>query len=384
MPASVFGPDSKKGWIEAHRDGPAWVLSAGGQWTIDCAGDLDLRLRQYDPGDARETLLNLGGLHAFDVSGAWLLHRLIKDLHIRGHAVTIGDIDGGLARLLETIGRYDVAAPPPAPQPHLLIATVAHVGRASIQAAAASAELLSFLGQTVIALGRSLRRPSRIRVRAVVALIEKTGLDAMPIVGLISFLIGVVLAYQGADQLARFGAEIFTVNLVGIGVLREMGVLLTAIMLAGRSGSAFTAQIGTMKVNEEVDAMRTIGMDPMEVLVLPRVLALMVSLPLLTFFADIMGLLGGAVMATTALDISFFQFARQLNAAVPISALLIGLMKAPVFAFIIALVGCFEGLKVSGSAESVGQHTTRAVVESVFLVMVLDAVFSILFSVLGI
>ena len=245
-------------------------------------------------------------------------------------------------------------------------------------------ELVSFLGQTVIAPGRSLRRPSRIRGRELVALIEKTGLDAMPIVEMISFLIGVVLAYQGADQLARFGAEIFTVNLVGIGVLREMGVLLTAIMLAGRSGSAFAAQIGTMKVNEEIDAMRTIGMDPMEVLVLPRVLALMVSLPLLTFFADIMGLLGGAVMATTALDISFFQFARQLNASVPISALWIGLVKAPVFAFIIALVGCFEGLKVNGSAESVGQRTTRAVAESAFLVMVLDSMFSILFSVLGI
>jgi len=201
---------------------------------------------------------------------------------------------------------------------------------------------------------------------------------------LISFLTGVVLAYQGADQLARFGAQIFTINLVGIGVLREMGILLTAIIVAGRSGSAYTAQIGTMKVNEEVDAMRTLGLDPMELLVLPRVIALIIVMPLLTFYADMMGLLGGAVMANVVLDISFFQFVRQLNTAVPLWSFWVGVIKAPLFGFIIALVGCYEGLQVTRSAESVGRQTTRAVVEAVFLVIVLDAVLSILFSVLGI
>ena len=213
---------------------------------------------------------------------------------------------------------------------------------------------------------------------------EQSGLNALPIVGLISFLIGVVLAYQGADQLARFGAQIYTVNLVGVGVLREMGILLTAIIVAGRSGSAFTAQIGTMKVNEEIDAMRTMGLDPMEVLVLPRIMALVLVMPLIAFYADIMGLLGGAVMATAVLDISFFQFARQLNASDPIWSFWIGIIKAPIFAFIIATIGCYEGLRVTHSAESVGRQTTRAVVEAVFLVIVLDALFSILFSVLGI
>jgi phospholipid/cholesterol/gamma-HCH transport system permease protein len=221
-------------------------------------------------------------------------------------------------------------------------------------------------------------------VTALVNQMERTGLNAMPIVGLISFLIGVVLAYQGADQLRKFGAEIFTVNLVGVGVLREMAIMLTAIVVAGRSGSAFTAQIGTMKVNEEIDAMRTIGLDPMEVLVLPRVVALVLVLPLLTFYADIMGLLGGAVMANWALDISFFQFARQFNEGVPVWSFWVGLIKAPVFAFIIAVVGCYEGFKVSISAESVGQRTTAAVVEAIFLVIVLDALFSIIFSILGI
>jgi len=213
---------------------------------------------------------------------------------------------------------------------------------------------------------------------------EQTGLNALPIVGLISFLIGVVLAYQGADQLARFGAQIFTANLVGAGVLREMGVLLTAIIVAGRSGSAFAAQIGTMNVNEEIDAMRTMGLDPMEVLVAPRVMALVLVLPLLTFYADIMGLLGGAVMATAVLDISFFQFARQINNSVPLWSFWVGMIKAPVFAFIIATVGTYEGFNVTRSAESVGRQTTRAVVEAIFRVIVLDALFSILFSFLGV
>ena len=213
---------------------------------------------------------------------------------------------------------------------------------------------------------------------------EQSGLNALPIVGLISFLVGVVLAYQGADQLARFGAQIFTVNLVAVGVLREMGILLTAIIVAGRSGSAFTAQIGTMKVNEEIDALQTIGLDPMDVLVMPRLIGLVLVLPLLTFYADIMGLLGGAVMATVVLDISFFQFARQLNDAVDLWAFWVGVIKAPLFAFIIAMVGCYEGLKVSRSAESVGRQTTRAVVESIFLVIVLDALLSIFFSFIGI
>ncbi|MCG8354731.1 MAG: ABC transporter permease, partial [Kiloniellales bacterium] len=235
-----------------------------------------------------------------------------------------------------------------------------------------------------IALGRTLADPRRLRLTALVSHMEQAGLNAMPIVGLLSFLIGVVLAYQGADQLARFGAQIFTVNLVGIGVLREMGIILTAIIVAGRSGSAYTAQIGTMMVREEIDAMRTIGLDPMDVLVMPRVIALLLVMPLLAFYADLMGLLGGAVMATVVLDISLVQFARQLNDAVPLWSFWVGIIKAPIFGFVIALVGCFEGFKVSRSAESVGLRTTAAVVEAIFIVIVLDAMFSVLFSVIGI
>lgn len=244
--------------------------------------------------------------------------------------------------------------------------------------------MVNFLGLTVVTLLATLLHPRRLRITALVAQMERTGLDALPIIGLISFLIGVVLAYQGAIQLQRFGAEIFTVDLVGAGVLREMGILLTAIMVAGRSGSAFAAQLGTMQLNEEIDALRTIGLDPIEVLVLPRVLALVVIMPLLAFYADMMGLLGGAVMATLALDISFVQFTRQLNGAVSMWSFWIGIIKAPLFAFFIGLIGCFRGLRPIRDAAAVGRATTSAVVESVFLVIVLDAVFSIVFSILGV
>jgi phospholipid/cholesterol/gamma-HCH transport system permease protein len=214
--------------------------------------------------------------------------------------------------------------------------------------------------------------------------VEKTGISALPIVGLLSFLIGIVLAYQGADQLKRFGAEIFTINLLGVGVLREIGGLITAIIVAGRSGSAFTAQIGTMRVNEEIDAMQTIGLNTVDVLVLPRIIGLVIALPILTFFADIMGLIGGAVMCYFQIGLTIPVFLRQLDDAVNVNTLMVGLIKAPVFAFVISLVGCYEGFQVERNAASVGLLTTRAVVESVFLVIVLDAAFSIMFSVLGI
>ena len=206
----------------------------------------------------------------------------------------------------------------------------------------------------------------------------------MPIIGLLSFLIGVVVAYQGVDQLRRFGAEIFTVNLLGVSILREMGILITAIVVAGRSGSAFTAQIGAMQVNQEIDALQALGLDPVEILVLPRIIALVIALPLLAVFADMMGLAGGGVMVMLVLDISLIQFMEQLRGAVSIWSFWIGILKAPVFAFLIALVGCREGLRVTGSAESVGRQTTKSVVVAIFLVIVTNAAFSILFSALHI
>ncbi|HJS31552.1 MAG TPA: ABC transporter permease, partial [Alphaproteobacteria bacterium] len=261
---------------------------------------------------------------------------------------------------------------------------VERVGQATINVLGRARDLVSFFGLTAIVFMRAAIRPRRLRFISLLSHLERVGLNALPIVGLLSFLIGVVLAYQGADQLRQFGAEIYTVNLLGVSVLREIGILMTAILVAGRSGSAFTAEIGMMKVNEEVAAMQTIGVDPMEVLVLPRVLATVIALPLLCFYANMMSLLGGAIMSYFALGISVEQFLVRLKDAITVSTLWVGMVKAPFFAFLIGMVGCYEGLKVEGSAESVGRLTTKAVVEAIFLVIVADAGFSILFSYLGI
>jgi phospholipid/cholesterol/gamma-HCH transport system permease protein len=288
--------------------------------------------------------------------------------------------------LLPLFNRVLEAGPEPVEQPKrrvLFLDWLADLGAATEAVAKESLDLIAFFGALVETLGRIVVNPKRLRWVSVVSHIERTGLNALPIVGMISFLVGVVLAFQGADQLRRFGAQVFTINMVGISVLREMGILLTAIVVAGRSGSAFTAEIGAMQVNEEVDALRVTGLDPMEVLVAPRVIALMIALPLLTFFADIMGLLGGGIMSVALVDVSFGQYWRILNNAINLDTFLVGLVKAPVFALLIALVGCFEGLRVSGSAESVGRLTTRSVVEGIFLVIIFDAFFSVLFSYLG-
>ncbi|MGH6948786.1 MAG: MlaE family ABC transporter permease, partial [Kiloniellales bacterium] len=323
-------------------------------------------------------------LSALDTAGALLVAGALAELQARGRAVRLTGASPERARLLEEVARHSRPPLPVPPRANAFVALLLRLGRAAFWMTGEARDLVGFLGLTVIVLLKTLARPWRLRGIALVSHMEQAGLNALPIVGLMSFLIGVVLAFQSADQLARFGAQIFTVNLVGIGILRELGIILTAIIVAGRSGSAFTAQIGTMNVNEEIDALRTLGLDPVELLVLPRILALVLVLPLLTFYADMMGLLGGAMMANFVLDISFFQFARQLNAAVPLWSFWVGIIKAPLFAFIIGLVGCYEGLKVQRNAESVGRQTTRAVVESIFLVIVLDALLSVLFSVIGI
>jgi len=240
-------------------------------------------------------------------------------------------------------------------------------------------QLLGFIGLIIATLARRLLQPRRWRMTAVVAHIEQTGLDAAPIVALLTFLVGAVVAFLGATVLASFGASIFTVDLVAFYFLREFGVLLTAILMAGRTASAFTAQIGSMKANEEIDAIRTLGLDPVELLVIPRVLALLIALPLLTFLAMLCGILGGAVVCAVSLDISPAMFLSLLESDIGVQHFLVGLAKAPFFAFLIAAIGCLEGFKVTGSAESVGAHTTSAVVQSIFVVIVLDAVFALFF-----
>lgn len=367
------------------QDGRRWTLTLDGDWTTATVGACDAALRAIAlPPGTREAVIDLAAIGAFDTAGAWLVHRTAKALRAGGIAVEMAGVRPAQQILLQTVAGSDQPLPEPPEPVNPFAAITERTGRATIDALVEGRDLVNFLGHSVICIARAMVQMRRIRFTSLCHHLERAGLNAMPIVGLISFLIGIVMAFQSADQLQRFGAEIFTVNIVGQGVLREMGVLLTAIMLAGRSGSAFTAQIGTMKVREEVDAMQTIGLDPMDVLVLPRLLALMIALPLLTFFANLMGLLGGALMATITLDITLFQFVRQLNTAITMWTFWVGMIKAPVFGFVIALVGCYEGLRVAGSAESVGTLTTRSVVESIFLVIVLDAMFSIFFSIIGI
>jgi len=259
---------------------------------------------------------------------------------------------------------------------------LARIGRSADAAWRESAALLGFLGETALALAGSLAHPARIRWRPILYNIRSAGLDALPIVGLLSFLLGIVVAYQGASQLRLYGANIYVADLVGLSMVREFGPLITAIIIAGRSGSAYAAQIGTMSVSEELDAMRTLGIAPLELLVLPKILALLVALPLLTAFADLAGALGGMAMAQAQLDVGYGEFLDRFATAVTPTAYLIGIGKAPVFAAIIAVVGCFQGFRATGGAESVGRQTTRAVVQSIFLVIVADALFSIAFSAL--
>jgi phospholipid/cholesterol/gamma-HCH transport system permease protein len=328
--------------------------------------------------------IGLEGVEKLDTAGAWLLHRLERELAERGWRVELTGVGQTQAALLDEIRRADAAPALAPPRINPLVRLVADLGRGALEALDEGRSLLAFYGQTLIVLMRVLVRPRRLRLTSITHHLEQTCVNALPIVGLISFLIGVVMAYQGAHQLRRFGAEIFTVDLLGITILREIGILLTAIVVAGRSGSAFTAQIGTMEVNEEIDAMRTIGLDPIEVLVLPRLLALMIALPLLAFFSDVLALFGGGLMCALALGIPPAQFLAQLDAAITIETFLVGMVKAPVFAFLIAMVGCYEGLKVERNAESVGRLTTQSVVVSIFLVIVFDALFSVVFSYLGV
>lgn len=371
-------------WMKTGRTGDRFVVTLGGQWNIDGASRLDRDLRRLAPGETKSVRIDIGGVEALDTAGAWVLYRTFKRLRSEGYTAEFVHVHPHQSMLLDLVRDKDnpVECRPPREPP--VRAIVIRVGKATIDFFTVARQMVAFLGLTAITLAHGLLRPTRIRWTALVSHMERVGLNAVPIVGLMAFLIGVVLAYQGADQLRRFGADIFVVNLVGISILREIGILLTAIVIAGRSGSAFTAAIGSMKVREEIDAMRTLGLDPMEVLVVPRVLALVLTLPLLAFFADIVGLLGGGLMAWGGLGISPGQYIERLGSAVPMWSFWVGIIKAPVFAFLIAMVGCFEGLKVEGSAESVGRHTTKAVVESIFLVIVVDAAFSILFSYVGV
>jgi phospholipid/cholesterol/gamma-HCH transport system permease protein len=368
------------GWVRTSNEDDQFVVAAGGSWVVSTAGELDRRLHDIAPGGARSIVFDLSEVATLDTVGAWLLLRRQRQLAADGRKVVIENLAPTLAPLLQYVAESGGKVPPDMHRHRRFGDFLARIGQVTIAQLAGAGALLGFIGLVFITAMRTVRHPSRLRLTALVQHMEQTGVNSLPVIGLLSFLVGVVFAFQGADQLRTFGAEIYTVNLLGIAILRELGVLLAAIILAGRSGSAFTAQIGTMKVNEEVDAMEVLGLDPIEVLVLPRLFAMMITLPLVAFFANIMGLLGGAILCWAALDISIPTFLRQLRSPLPGWSFWIGVLKAPTFAGIIALTGCYEGLRVSRSAESVGRLTTRSVVESIFLIILADAVFSVIFS----
>ena len=372
------------GWLEAEERPDRLALRAGGRWDVADAVRLDAELSRALQRRRGALAIDLAEVERLDTAGAWLLLRAAHGAEQAGAEVDFTGLRPEHQAMLEQVAANDRPAPPEPPGKGALSEVVARIGRATLRAGRKSKGEIRFLGHVVSALGRTIMEPRRLRVTALVAHMEEVGLNALPIVGLISLLIGVVMAYQGAVQLQKFGAQVFVVNLVGVSVLREIGILLTAIVVAGRSGSAFAASIGSMVMREEVDALRTLGLSPVEVLVLPRILALVLMMPVLAFFADLMGLLGGMLMCWLALDVTPIVFVDRLRSAVGLSHFWVGMVKAPVFGFVIGLVGCLDGLRVSGSAESVGRQTTRAVVTSIFLVIVADAFFSIFFSYLGI
>jgi phospholipid/cholesterol/gamma-HCH transport system permease protein len=322
--------------------------------------------------------IDLSEVKRMDTVGAWLVYRTVRDRK----AKVVGASPEAKS-LLEQVAEADQPVKVHPEERAGFTRVLRELGEWVAEAGVTLVGLLGFFGATLIGIGNVIRRPKRFRVNAVVQRFDVVGVRALGIIGLMSFLIGIVIAQQGSVQLEQFGAEIYTINLIGRITVRELGTLMTAIMVAGRSGSAFAAQIGTMKITEEIDAMRTIGVSPIEALVIPRLISAVVMMPLLSFWAMFLSLIGGGIFVWLSLSIPPLTYVQRLQEVIPLTDLWIGLIKAPVFGFIIALAGCFQGMLVESNSEEVGTRTTTAVVQSIFLVIVLDAVFAVFFSSLG-
>jgi len=354
------------------QDASGPLVVASGDWDLLAAARLEDAVAPLRRRFADGVRVDAHAVGRVDTAGA----RLLLDL-AGNHA--IDGLDPRRRILLDAVARAGTVPAPTAPHEDGLVTLLARTGAGIEQIGRDIWQLIGFIGLILATLARTLPRPRRWRVTSLVFHLEQTGLDAVPIIVLLNFLVGAVVAFLGATVLKGFGATIFTVELVGYSFLREFGVLLTAILIAGRSGSAFTAQIGSMKAREEVDAIRTLGLDPVEVLVLPRLLALLVALPLLTLLAMLAGIVGGAAVCALDLGISPAMFATRLHELGGLRHFWVGMSKAPVFAFLIAAIGCLEGFKVSGSAESVGEHTTSSVVQAIFTAILVDALAAIFF-----
>ncbi|MHA6334456.1 MlaE family ABC transporter permease [Qipengyuania sp. CAU 1752] len=358
-----------------QQDDGSMVLRLAGPYLVSTIGPIDQDLRAIE---TEYSFVDLSEVDEIDTVGAYIACDAAssKDAEITGAS------DRAL-RLLKAIENTETEVQVAAPRAPLFERVPKRVGELVATFWGGTLGVIGFLGQILLGLGSIIRHPSRFRVKALVHQMELVGVSALPIVGLMSFLIGIVIAQQGAVQLAQFGAETLTVNLVGRITLRELGVLMTAIMVAGRSGSAFAAQLGTMKLTEEIDAMRTIGISPIEALVIPRVLACTFMMVLLGFYSSVVGIIGGAVVGDLMLGIPFTNFLERIQDVVPVHDLWVGLIKAPVFGLIVAIAGCYHGMQVKGNSEEVGLRTTMAVVTGIFTVIVLDAFFAVFFTELG-
>ena len=364
------------------RDG-APILSVSGYWTINTIGDLDDALRPLRVSQSEKpTHIDVANLGDLDTAGAYTIERVLGGEE-RGKFTIIGE-HRSASRLLIEVAKYadECGFTEPGLTPGF--AFLDHIGRAVTEIYHETLDTISFLGETLAVCGKAILNPSRVRWLPTFAVAESAGLNAVPIVMTLSFFIGAVIAFMGQTILSDFGASIFTVELVGFAVLREFGVLITAIILAGRSDSSFTAQIGSMKMTQEIDAMRILGLDPIDMLVVPRVIALLVMFPILTFLAMVAGIAGGGLVVVSLMDLSPTLFLSRLQQNVGIDQFWAGMAKAPAFAFVIAIIGCRQGLNVKNDVISLGKNTTASVVQALFMVIILEAAFALLYMELGI
>ena len=354
-------------------------LQFSGIWEWLAATAMREALHAIRPNAGEVIVVDTSQVQRLDITAAWLIYQQTQHWQQQGYEVQFEQFP-------EEYRAY-FAQPRSALLPSNRWQALAHpfvrAGKRIAAQRQAMRSFLGFFGHCLVSVGRSLLYWPNLRVRSVFHHVFATGISAVPVVALIACLISIVITYQGGGQLRDLGAEIYTVDMVAISVLRELGVLLTAIMVAGRSGSAFAAEIGLMQTNQEVDALQVMGVDPFTVLVVPRLLALVIALPLLTLLADMVALLAAALISVPILDISVSQFFARVASNISLQTFAAGLIKAPFFAVVIAMIGCWQGMRVTGSSESLGQHTTKAVVDAIFVVLLLDALFSILFYQLG-
>jgi phospholipid/cholesterol/gamma-HCH transport system permease protein len=363
--AIIFDPDTQQ-------------LVCQGEWHLANVSELKTILAALTWPTSGTLTIDGHAIIKMDSAGAWLLDSLLKKVKQQGATIYLHRFPEQYLALLKLVGTCTEAD---TGLPSLLkLSWLANIGKSTLTQLSQFRCYLAFVGQLSLEALRITRQPQRIRWSALAGVINKAGYQALPIIGLLSFMIGVVIAYQMGVQLRNYGANIYIVDLLGLSILREFGPLITAIMVAGRTGSAFTAQLGMMKINQEIDALNTMGVTPSELLLLPRLLGLFISLPLLTMWSDVFGAVGGMFMANNMLGITPYDFLHRFGHVIPLRALLIGLGKAPVFALIIASIGCFQGMQVAGDADSVGRNTTRSVVLAIFFIIVVDAVFSVIFS----